>query len=122
MSKSLRYTFLVHAVVALVFGLPLLIMPGQVLDLFGWEPIDPIMSRLFGAALLALSWGSYRSWRAAVRSDVAILLQAEVVFTVLSAVGIGRHLLSGSWPWYVWMMFIIFVIFAVAWIYHLLRK
>ncbi len=122
MSKSLRYTFLVHAVVALVFGLPLLIIPGQTLDLFGWAPIDPIMSRLLGAALLALSWGSYRGWRAAVRSDVAILLQVEAIFTVLSVAGILRHLLVGSWPWYIWMTFIIFVLFAVAWIYHLLRK
>jgi hypothetical protein len=122
MSKSLRYTFLVHAVVALAFGLPLLIMPGRTLDLFGWAPIDPIMTRLFGAALLALSWGSYRGWRAAVRSDVAILLQVEAVFTVLSVIGIVRHLLVGSWPWYMWMTVIIFALFAVAWIYHLLRK
>lgn len=122
MSKSLRYTFIVHAVVALLFGMPLLIVPGRTLDLFGWAPIDPIMTRLLGAALLALSWGSYRGWRAAVRSDVAILLQAEAAFTVLSALAIGRHLLVGAWPWYVWMMFIIFVVFAIAWIYHLLRK
>jgi len=122
MSKSLRYTFLVHAVVALVFGLPLLIMPGRVLELFGWQPIDPIMSRMFGAALLALSWGSYRGWRAAVRSDVLILLQVEVIFTALAALGILRHLLVGAWPWYIWMTFIIFVLFAIAWLYHLLRK
>jgi hypothetical protein len=122
MSKSLRYTFLVHLVVALLFGLPLLIAPGRTLDLFGWAPIDPIMSRLFGAALLAMGWASYRGWRAAVRSDVAILLEAEVVLTSLSALAILRHLVSGSWPWYVWMTFIIFAVFAIAWIYHLLRK
>jgi hypothetical protein len=122
MSKSLRYTFLVHAVVALLFGLPLLIVPGRTLDVFGWAPIDPIMTRLVGAALLALGWGSYRGWRAAARSDVEILLQVEVVFTVLVSLGLLRHLLGGSWPWYVWTMFIIFVLFAIVWIYHLLRK
>lgn len=122
MSKSLRNTFLVHAIVALLFGLPLLVVPGRTLDLFGWAPIDPIMSRLFGAALLALSWGSYRGWQAAVRGDVQILLQVEAIFTVLGALGILRHLLSGSWPWYVWMIFIVFILFAAAWIYHLLRK
>jgi len=122
MSKSLRYTFLVHAVVAVLFGLPLLIIPGRWLQLLGWAPIDPIMARLVGAALLALGWGSFRGWRAAVRSDVEILLQVEAVFTVLSALAILRHLVGGSWPWYVWTMFLIFVIFAAAWIYHLLRR
>jgi hypothetical protein len=34
MSKALRTTFFVHAVVALVLGAPLLIVPGQFLDLF----------------------------------------------------------------------------------------
>ncbi len=122
MSKSLRYTFLVHAVVALLFGAPLLIAPGRTLELFGWTPIDPIMSRLYGAALLGLAWASYRGWRAAVRGDVLILLQAEAVFTVLGSLGLLRHLLSGSWPWYVWLIFIVMVLFAIAWIYHLIRK
>jgi hypothetical protein len=122
MSKSLRYTFLVHAVVAVLFGLPLLAAPGRFLDVFDWAPIDPIMTRLVGAALLALGWGSYRGWRAAARGDVEILIQVEVVFTVLSAVAILRHLVEGSWPWYVWTMFIVFAIFAVVWIYHLVRK
>jgi hypothetical protein len=122
MSKSLRYTFLVHAIVAVLFGLPLLLAPGRFLGIFDWLPIDPIMARLFGAALIALGWGSYRGWRAAVRSDVEILLQVEVIFTVLATVGILRHLVGGSWPWYVWMIFIFFVVFAVAWIYHLVRK
>jgi hypothetical protein len=64
---------------------------------FSWAPIDPIMTRLVGAALLALGWGSLRGWRAAVRSDVEILLQVEVVFTVLASL-LLRHLLGGSWP------------------------
>lgn len=122
MSRSLRNTFLVHAVVAVLFGLPLLIAPGRFLDVFGWAPIDPIMSRLVGAALLALGWGSFRGWRAATRSDVEILLQVEVIFTVLSVLAILRHVTGGSWPWYVWTMLLTFAAFAVAWIYHLLRK
>jgi hypothetical protein len=122
MKQSLRYTFLVHAVVALLFGLPLLVAPGRFLDLFGWLPIDPIMSRMYGAALLGLGWGSYRGWRAAARSDVEILVQVEAVFTVLAVLGIVRHLLGGSWPWYVWMIFIVFLLFAIAWIYHWVRK
>jgi hypothetical protein len=122
MSKALRITFLVHAVVALVLGLPLLILPGQFLDLFIWRPIDPLISRLFGAALLALAWGSFRGWQATERAQVKTLLEIEAVFTVLGSIGLLRHLLIASYPAIVWAVFILLVVFAIAWIYFLIKK
>jgi hypothetical protein len=100
----------------------LLIAPGRFLEIFGWAPIDPIVSRLLGAAMLGLGWSSYRGWRAAGWDQVAFVVEAEAVFTVLASLGFIRHLLGGSWPWYVWMEFAIFAIFAVAWIYHLATR
>ncbi len=122
MSQSLRITFILHAIVAFVFGLALLAAPGQFLDIFDWKPVDPLTSRMFGAAMLALGWGSIRGYRAASWDEVEILVEVEAAFTFLAAVGLLRHLLVGSWPWYVWMIFAIFTVFAVAWIYHLLKK
>ncbi len=116
MSRSLRYTFLIHALVALVFGGPLLVAPGRWLQLFDWAPIDPLISRILGAALLALAYASYRGWRAAGWDQVAWLVQIEAIFTTLAAIGILRHLLVGSWPFIVWLTFALFAIFAVAWI------
>jgi len=122
MSKALKYTFLIHAVVAVLFGVPLLIVPGRFLGWFGWAPIDPIISRLLGAALLALAWSSFRGWRATERAQVAILVEMEAVFTVLGCVGMLRHLLLARYPAMVWMVFGILGIFAIAWIVSLLRK
>ena len=122
MSKALKYTFLIHAVVAVLFGVPLLIVPGRFLGWFGWAPIDPIISRLLGAALLALAWSSFRGWRATERAQVAILVEMEAVFTVLGCVGLLRHLLFAGYPAMVWMVFAILGIFAIAWIVSLLRK
>jgi hypothetical protein len=65
MSKLLKTTFVVHVVLSGVLGLVLLIMPGRFLQLLGWASIDPILSRILGAALLALAWGDYGGWRAA---------------------------------------------------------
>jgi hypothetical protein len=119
MSKSLRTTFLVHAVVGVIFGVPMLLAPGRLLTWLRWRPIDPIISRLLGAALLALAWSSFRGWRAEDRRRVAILLEMEVVFTVLGCVGLLRHLLFGAFPLVPWMVFAIMAIFAAAWIISL---
>jgi hypothetical protein len=122
MSKALKNTFLVHSVVALVFGFALLVAPGRFLDAFQWAPVDPILTRVLGAAMLAHAWGSYRGWKAQDRAHVSLLLEIEATFTVLGALGVLRHLLFAYYPWPVWLLFVILAVFAIAWVYFLLRK
>jgi hypothetical protein len=122
MSKSLKVIFLIHAIVSVVLGVLFLVIPGRFLGLFGWAPIDPLISRLLGAALVALAWSSYRGSRAAERAQVAILVELEAVFCVLAALGLLRHLLIAGWPWYVWLLFAGFAAWAVVWIYALVKK
>ena len=122
MSTSTRVTFLVHAIVALIFGLPLLVMPGRVLDVLDWSPIDPILTRLLGAALLALAWSSFRGWRSESWSEVATIVEMEIVFTVLSVIAIVRHLVVSSYPWYIWTILIVLVLFGIAWIVAFFKK
>lgn len=122
MFKWLKLTFLVHAVVAVVFGAPLLIAPGRFLDLFGWAPVDPILSRVLGAALLALGWSSFRGWRATAWAEVARVVELEAVFTVCGSVGVLRHLLTAHYPLMVWALFGVLAAFAVAWIAAWLKK
>jgi hypothetical protein len=122
MSKALKYTFLIHAIIALLIGAPLLLAPGRILGVFGWEPVDPLLSRLLGAALLAFAWGSWHGWRATDRAQVNTLLEMETVFTVLGSAGLLRHLLIAGYPWYVWTIFGILALFAVAWIFFLFKK
>jgi hypothetical protein len=116
MSKALKYLFLVHAVVAALLGALLLLIPGQFLRWINWTPIEPIASRLFGAALLGLSWSSFRGWRASEWAQVAVLVEMEAVFCILACVGVARHLLIGPYPGVVWVAFAVFLVFAIAWI------
>lgn len=123
MSKSLRYTFVVHAIVAFALGVGLLLAPGRWLGLFGWAPVDPIISRILGAALLGLAWSSWRGWRASERQQVAFLVELEAVFCVLACVGMLRQTCCGYYyPWYVWTLLAILAAFAVAWVYALVRR
>jgi hypothetical protein len=122
MSRALRTVFLVHAAVAVVFGVPLLIVPGRFLTWVGWAPIDPIAGRLVGAALLALGWGSYRGWQAAERRDVRFLVEVEVAFTALACVGLARHLFVAHYPLFPWLVFGLFLAFALVWGFFLVRR
>ena len=120
MSKTLKTLFLVHAVVGVIFGLPMLIAPGRFLTALGWAPIDPIVSRLLGAALLAVAWSSYRGSQADDRARVGILVEMEAAYCVLGCVGMLRHLLFGYFPVLPWFVCAILALFAAAWVAVLL--
>ena len=115
-------TFLIHAIVSVVGGFLLLIIPGRTLGSLGWAPIDPILGRVLGAALLALGWSSFRGWQATERVKLQLLLELEAAFSVLACVGLLRHLLFAHYPLMVWLLFAGFFIFAVAWIAFLVRR
>jgi hypothetical protein len=121
MTKSLRYTFIVHAVVSLLTGAALLVAPGRSLGLLGWLPIDPLLSRVLGAALLGMAWSSWRGFRSTDWKQVRLLVEAEAVFCVLASVAVLYHIAGENFPWYAWTMFAVLAAFAVAWLVALYR-
>jgi hypothetical protein len=122
MSKELRTTFLIHAVTSVIFGALLFFIPGRFLEWIKWAPIDPIASRVLGAAFLALAWSSYRGSRAQSWAQVALLVELEAAVTVLACIGLARHLFFWRYPVWPWIFFAIFAIFAVAWVVLWLRE
>jgi hypothetical protein len=122
MSKALKVTFLVHAFVALGFGVPLLLAPGRYLIMLGWIHIDSMLSRVLGAALLALAWSSWRGWQAKEKTQVSTLLELEAIFTVLGVVGLLRELIIYPYPLIYWLLCAILAAFAVAWVIFLFKK
>ena len=122
MAKWLRIVFLVHMVIVAVLGALLLALPGRFLGGLGWAPVDPLLSRVLGAALLALAWGSFRAWRARDRQQVILLLEIEAAFTILACAGLLRHLLIANYPWMPWLLLAGLAAFAVAWVVALLKK
>jgi hypothetical protein len=116
MSKVLKTTFLIHAIASVLAGLLLLIIPGRTLLSLGWAPIDPILGRVLGAALLALGWGAFRGWQATERAPSRVVAEMEAAFTALACVGLLRHLLFAHYPIMVWLLFAVSFIFALAWI------
>jgi hypothetical protein len=133
-SNSLRVTFLVHMIVALVLGAALWLIPGRTITSLGWVPgqvqlpqselsvpgqtfVDPVITRVLGAALLALGYASFLGWRANRREQVSLLVQMEFVYCVLGTVAIlvGLYTLGRPIPVIGWVLAAILVAFAVVW-------
>jgi hypothetical protein len=133
-SNRLRITFLLHWIISAISGALLWLIPGRTLALLGWvEPfyqlpesdlsipgetfVDPFITRLLGAALLALALSSFLGWRAQRTSQVAFLIQQEAAFCVLSVVSFFYVLARGLRPMPLmgWLVMLLLAAFAIAW-------
>ncbi len=121
MAGGLKTTFLVHMVVALVFGLLMFLVPALWGSLVGYNVADPTITRLAGAAMLALALSSWLGSRADRWETVHIVVQMEIVFTVLAALAVLYGLFFEGAPAFGWVAFILFAAFAAAWVFFFLK-
>lgn len=136
-SSTVRLIFLIHAIVGLVFGLGLLLVPGRSLTLLGWVDewvqlpnsdlsipgqtfVDPLITRLFGAALLALAYLSFRCWRGAALSwgEALPTVEFEAVYCALSVAAFILTLITmdRTMPLAGWIILLIFLVFFILWV------
>jgi hypothetical protein len=102
-------------VLCLVFGAGLLLVPGRFLGMVYWAPVDPHLSRILGAALLAMAWLAWRMVRSAESGLFSVGTEVFFIFTFLSSVGLLRHLLVAYYPMVVWILTIMMLLFALYW-------
>ena len=114
--KSLRTWFIIHFYADMSFGIPLLIFPELVMPMLGWTTLDPISTRVVGAALMGIGIESYLGRNASVEVFRA-MLNLKVIWSSSAILGIGLGLLQGG-PQAGWLFMGIFVIFWFIWIYY----
>lgn len=133
-SNRLRITFLLHWIISAILGAAMWLVPGRTLTLLGWVGkfvqlpgsevsipgqtfVDPFISRLYGAALLALAFSSFLGWRARRWGQVAFLVQQEAIFCVLGVVAFFAVLLLAQRviPLIGWGVMALLAAFAIAW-------
>ena len=140
-SAGLRTTFLVHAIVAVVFGAALWLVPGRFLTLVGWVAesftidgteitapgtlfVDGVITRLLGAVLLALAFSSYQGWRTQEWAKVALVVQLEAVFCILSVIAglvVVLFLREEPLPLFGWITLVLLGVFGAVWVLALRR-
>jgi len=116
---SLRKWFVVHFILDILFGIPLLLVPELLLPLFGWQPIDPIMTRIVGAALMGIGVESYLGRNAGVEAFQA-MLNLKIIWASSASLGIFLGLLKGG-ATLGWFFLAVFLVFLGLWVYYRLR-
>ena len=117
--KSLRAWFVVHFWADILFAIPLLLFPKETLSLFGWTPIDPLATRLVGAALIGIGVESFLGRNASFQS-YQTMLRLKILWSVSANLGIALTIIQGA-PKSVWLFQAIFFSFSCLWIYYKVR-
>lgn len=116
-SAGLRTTFLIHFIVALLFGLGFLLIPSVVGGWFGLTVQEPEIYRLLGAAMLGFAVSSWLGYQAQDWASVRIVVLMEIAWTVLGSLVMLYALLFTGFPILGWINAAILVAFAIAFAY-----
>jgi len=114
LSQGLKTTFLVHFIVALLFGLGFLLIPSAVGSFYGLNVQEPEIYRLLGGALLGFAVSSWLSYKATSWESVRIVVVMEIFWAILGTLVMLYALLLAGFPALGWLNAVIFAAFAIA--------
>jgi len=112
----LRFWFVVHFVVDMLIGVPLLFFPNLLFSLLNWTVTDPIMTRLVGAALVAIGVESLLGRNASAEVYRA-MLNLKILWASGAILAIVLGMVAGG-PSTAWIFVVIFFAFLSLWIYY----
>ncbi len=115
-SPGLRRWFVIHFAVDWLVGVPLLLFPAPLLQLFGWGTVDPVATRLFAAALLGIGGQSLLGRNGGV-AEFRAMLNLKLIWSGAAAAGLALSIAQGA-PWLAWVALVIFVGFYGLWAYY----
>jgi len=118
-SQGLKTTFLIHFIVALIFGLGFLLIPNVLGNLYGLNVQEPAIYRLLGGAMLGFAVSSWLSYKATDWESVRIVVVMEIVWPTLGTLVMLYALLFAGFPVLGWLNAVILAAFAIAfgWFY-----
>jgi hypothetical protein len=121
-ASGLKTTFLVHAIVGAIFGLLYLLIPEAWGNLINWPMNDVPIYRLLGAAILGFTASSWFAYRETVWEKVKIVVQMEMVWTILGTLVMLWGLIFAGLPAVGWLNAVILAGFAAAFSFFYSRK
>lgn len=114
--STLRTWFVIHFIVDMLIGIPLLLFPEVVMPFIGWSPVDPIASRVVGAALMGIGIESWLGRNASLEVYKA-MLNLKVIWSTSAMIGIALGLWQGG-AIAGWLFLFTFFVFWLVWVYY----
>lgn len=121
-APGLKTTFLVHIIVGGIFGLVFLLIPDVWGNLVGSPIKEPAMYRLLGAAILGFTTSSWFAYKETAWEKVKIVVQMEIVWTILGTLVNLWGLIFAGLPTVDWTNVVILGGFAVAFSFFYSRE
>jgi hypothetical protein len=120
--EALRRWFVIHFWVDILFAIPLILVPVEMLSMFGWQTVDAYTGRLVAAALFGIGIESYLGRNAGVES-FRNMLNLKVIWSLAAVVGTGISLAEKQQnrPLLAWGILALFIGFNLLWFYWRLK-
>lgn len=119
---GLRITFWVHFIVGGIVGLCYLLIPDVISGIAGIQVQDTATWRLVGAAICAFSATSWWALHEVDWAHIKIIVEAEIVWTVLATLVEISGNLGMGYPALAWTGAIVMALFAVAFGYFYVKQ
>lgn len=120
--ESLKLWFIIHFIVDMLFAVPLMFKPVWFLEVFGWQSVDPLTSRVVAAALFGIGIESFLGRNSGVEAYKG-MLNLKIIWSSAVILGVGISLFQGAQgaPVMGWFLAAIFMAFDLLWIYWRLK-
>ena len=111
-----KYVFLLHFIVALVFGAFWFLMPEYWSTLTGW-PVEYASGRLVGMATLMMAIGSFLAYQKTTWEQIEIYVIMGLIFNILGAIGMLWSIFTVTLPVVAWALIGLLGLFAILFLY-----
>ena len=121
-SNILKYTFLLHFIVSIIFGFVFFLIPEFYSDAVGWPFNDPAATRGLGSAFIGFAITSLFGYMAGSWEEVKIVVIGEIVFTLFGLLSmVWMIMVHATIPALLgWLYALIFAVFFVLFLYSYL--
>ncbi len=114
--RALQVWFVIHFVVDILFGIPLLLFPQWTLQLVGIAESQFLTARLVGAALIGIGTVSL-VMRNSSKESYNALLTLKIIWAITAIIGLLLSYFIDKIT-IALLFFIVFLVFLVIWIYY----
>jgi hypothetical protein len=120
-STVLKYTFLLHFLVAMIFGVAFFLIPELFLGAVGW-PVEVSFDRTLGALFIGLAICSLLAFREESFDRVEIIVMFEIVLTLFGMIAMLWNMLTMTLPVIGWLFAGLFALFFILFLYSYMTR